>query len=129
MKEIRWVGSSKKDIKDFPDEVRQEIGFSLYLAQCGTKAANAAPMLGFGGARVLEVVVDDSGDTYRAVYIVKFVKAVYVLHAFQKKSIKGIATPRPDIDLIKSRLKSAQEHYGKNYEPAKKRGGHGHEKE
>jgi phage-related protein len=76
---------------------------------------NAVPMVGFGGASVLEVVIDESGDAYRAVYTVKFAEAIYVLHAFQKKSKRGIATPRPDINLIHSRLKLAERHYADNF--------------
>jgi phage-related protein len=111
MKPVHWVGSTRKDLKAFPEAVREEVGFSLYLAQQGGKAVNAVPMVGFKGAKVLEVVIDEQGDTFRAVYTVKFSKAVYVLHAFQKKSKKGIATPKPDIDLINTRLKAAEEHY------------------
>lgn len=111
MKPIFWVGSSKDDLSAFPEDVKKEAGFSLYMAQCGGKAINTVPMVGFGGANVLEVVIDDTGNTYRAVYTVRFSNAIYVLHAFQKKSVKGKATPKPDMNLIKSRLRSAHEHY------------------
>jgi len=87
------------------------MGYALYQAQLGLKAPLAKPLRGFGGAGVLEIVEDHRGDTYRAVYTVKFSDFVYVLHAFQKKSKKGIATPKPDIDLIKKRLKIAEEDY------------------
>lgn len=87
------------------------MGYALFQAQLGLKAASAKPLRGFGGAGVLEVVEDHQTGTYRAVYTVKFSELVYVLHAFQKKSRKGIATPRPDIDLIKRRLRVAQEDY------------------
>ncbi|HKN83512.1 MAG TPA: type II toxin-antitoxin system RelE/ParE family toxin [Pyrinomonadaceae bacterium] len=83
----------------------------MYQAQLGLKASSAKPLRGFGGAGVLEIVEDHQSDTYRAVYTVRFSDLVYVLHAFQKKSKKGIATPKPHIDLIKSRLQVAQEDY------------------
>lgn len=124
MKPIHFVGSSKKDVLDFPDDVRSEVGFTLYLAQMGDKGLNAVPMVGFGGAKVLEVVIDDAGDTYRAVYTVKFQRAVYVLHVFQKKSKRGIATPQPEISLIKSRLKLAENHYKEHYEKADRKERH-----
>jgi phage-related protein len=87
------------------------MGYALYQAQVGLKAPTAKPLRGFGGTSVLEVVEDHQTDTYRAVYTVKFSELVYVLHAFQKKSKKGIATPKPDIDLIRRRLKIAEEDY------------------
>jgi phage-related protein len=85
-------------------------GYALYLAQLGDKHDQAKPLKGFGGAGVLEVVEDHDGDTYRAVYTVRIAKAVYVLHVFQKKAKRGIATPKSDLDLIKQRLRAAQEH-------------------
>src|SRR5258706_16451411 len=85
------------------------MGYALYQAQVGLKASSAKPLRGFGGAGILEIVEDHQTDTYRAVYTVKFSDLVYVLHAFQKKSKKGTATPKPDIDLIRRRLKIAQE--------------------
>lgn len=121
MKPLEWVGSSKDDLCRFPKEVRQEAGYAIHLAQMGDKAANAVPMVGFGGVKVLEVVIDDDGDTYRAVYTVKFAKAVYVLHAFQKKSHRGIATPKPDLALIRIRLAAAEKHYLANYDRRKAR--------
>ena len=111
IKSLLWVGSSKKDLKAFPAEVRSLMGFAFYQAQLGHKPASAKPLAGFGGASVLEIVDDFQTDTYRAVYTVKFADAVYVLHAFQKKSKRGIATPKAEIDLIKSRLKLAEEDY------------------
>lgn len=87
------------------------MGYALYQAQLGLKAPSAKPLRGFGGAGILEIVEDHHTDTYRAVYTVKFSKSVYVLHAFQKKSRKGIATPKADIDLIRQRLRAAEEHY------------------
>lgn len=91
-----------------PDDVQQVFGFALFLAQDGKKHEQAKPLKGFGGAGVLEVVEDFKGDTYRAVYTVKFDKAVYVLHCFQKKSSQGAETPKPDMDLIRERLKKAE---------------------
>jgi phage-related protein len=87
------------------------MGFALYLAETGGKHPDAKPLKGFGGAGVLEIVVDHEGATYRAVYTVKFRGTVYALHAFQKKSKTGIATPKKEIDLIWERLKRAQDHY------------------
>ena len=92
MKPLHWIASSKRDVSEFPDDVKSEVGYTLWLAQKGDKGINALPMVGFGSAKVLEVVIDDSGEAYRAVYTVKFQRAVYVLHAFQKKSKNGIAT-------------------------------------
>ena len=109
IKNIVWVGSSRRDLKAFPAEVKDVMGFALYQAQLGLKALSAKPLRGFGGAGVLEIVEDHQGDTYRAVYTVKFSDLLYVLHAFQKKSKKGIATPKADMDLIKERLKIAAE--------------------
>ena len=107
-----WVASSKKDLKGFPVEIRRTMGFALFQAQAGGKHVDAKPLKGFGGAGVLEVVEDHQGDTFRAVYTVKFAGAVYVLHAFQKKSKKGAATPKAELDLVRKRLKAAEEHYG-----------------
>ena len=115
MKPLNWIGSSQDDLREFPPDVRREAGYSIHLAQKGAKALNAVPMVGFGSAKVLEVVINDDGNTYRAVYTVKFAKAVYVLHAFQKKSRKGISTPKPDLDLIHRRLSAAEKHYNENY--------------
>jgi phage-related protein len=106
-----WVGSSKKDLKGFPLAVRRTMGFALFQAQAGGKHVDAKPLKGFGGAGVLEVVEDHQGSTFRSVYTVKFAGAVYVLHAFQKKSKKGVKTPKAELDLIRRRLKAAEEHY------------------
>ena len=108
MKPLRWVGSSYDDLLDLPAEVRREVGFALFVAQNGDKADNAKPLKGLGGG-MLEVVESYDGDTYRAVYTVRFANAVYVLHTFQKKSKRGIATPQADMDLIKRRLQLAAE--------------------
>lgn len=99
------------DLRAFPSEVRQDIGHALDQAQLGEKSAAAKPLKGFGGAGVLEVVDDFDGNTYRAVYTVKFAEVIYVLHAFQKKAKKGIATPKADLALIRERLKKATEMY------------------
>ena len=109
-KHVLWVGSSKKDLMAMPDEVKSAFGFALYLAQQGKKHQNAKPLKGFSGAGVLEVVEDCLGDTFRAVYTVKIAEIIYVLHCFQKKSKRGIETPKQEIDLIRDRLKMAQEH-------------------
>jgi phage-related protein len=103
-----WVGSSLEDLKAFPREVRRVMGFAIRAAEEGGKHPDAKPMKGFKGASVLEIVEDHDGDTYRAVYTVRFSDAVYVLHAFQKKSKKGIATPKHHLDLIRARLKEAE---------------------
>lgn len=93
-----------------PPDVVDVFGYALHLAQQGGKHAQAKPLKGFGSAGVLEVVEDDDGNTYRAVYTVRFSSAIYVLHCFQKKSHKGIATPKRDLDLVHDRLKLAQQH-------------------
>lgn len=110
-KPVRWVGSSKEDLSDFREEVRLRVGGALWEAQIGRKAPYAKPLKGFGDAAVLEIVDDFDGDTFRAVYTVRFAKAVYVLHAFQKKSKHGVATPKAELDLIDQRLKRAREDY------------------
>ena len=106
-KPLEWMGSSYKDLLVLPREIIQVFGFALSLAQAGEKHESAKVLKGFGGAGVLEVVESDIGGTYRAVYTVKFAEAVFVLHCFQKKSKSGIATPKPDMDLIHARLKQA----------------------
>lgn len=118
MKPLEWVGASLDDLRALPKEVRQEAGFSIHLAQTGGRALNAVPMVGFGSAKVLEVLMPSRGNTYRAVYTVKFKLAVYVLHVFQKKSKTGKKTPATDIALIKRNLKIAERHYTQNYEGA-----------
>jgi phage-related protein len=110
-KPVRWVGSSKEDLSAFPEDVRRRVGGALWEAQVGRKAPYFKPLKGQGGAGVLEVVDDFDGDAFRAVYTVRFAKAVYVLHAFQKKSKRGIATPKAQLDVIERRLKRAQEDY------------------
>jgi len=111
LKQIYWIGSSKEDLLEFPHDVRTEIGYALYVAQKGQKHPSVKPLKGFQGAGVLEVVEDHNTNTYRTVYTLKMADAIYVLHAFQKKSVKGISTPKKEIDLIKSRNKLAEEDY------------------
>ena len=106
---LYWVGSSKEDLSAFPDEVKRVMGFALHAAQTGGKHLDANPLKGFKGAGVLEVVEQHDGNAYRAVYTVRFAHSVYVLHAFQKKSKKGIATPKSEIDLVKERLRRAEQ--------------------
>jgi phage-related protein len=110
-KPMRWVGSSKEDLSDFPKKVKGRAGSALWQAQIGRKAPYAKPLKNYGGASVLEIVDDFDGRTFRAVYTVRFAKAIYVLHAFQKKSKHGIATPKTELDLIDQRLKRAREDY------------------
>lgn len=92
----------------FSEDVKDVFGYALHLAQNGEKHLDAKPLKGFGGAKTLEIIEDHQGDTYRAVYTVKFEGFVYVLHCFQKKSKKGIATPKPDLDKIRARLRDAE---------------------
>ena len=117
IKPVVWVGSSQEDWKIFPDDVQDVMGYALHLhlAQSGEKANNTKPLTGFKGASVLEITDNYDSDTYRAVYTVKFEGIVYILHAFQKKSKKGIATPKSHIQLIEQRLKKAKEHHDKHY--------------
>ncbi len=110
-KRLDWIGDSKEQFCEFPEWVTREMGYALYLAQVGDKSPDAKPLKGFGGAGVLEVVENFDGDTYRAVYTVRFSGIVYVLHAFQKKSKRGVKTPQHEVDLIHARLKRAQEDY------------------
>jgi phage-related protein len=110
-KPVRWIASSKEDLSDFPKEVRGRVGVALWQAQIGGKAPYAKPLKGHGDAGVLEIVDDFDGATFRAVYTVRFAKAVYVLHAFEKKSKHGIATPKAELDLIDRRRKRAREDY------------------
>lgn len=111
LKPLGWLGRAKSDLAEFPAEVVNEIGYALYLVQVGEKHANSKPLKGFGGASVLEVVEDFRGDTFRAVYTVRFAEVIYVLHAFQKKSKSGIETPPKEIEKVKARLKLAQQEY------------------
>ena len=105
---VVWLGSCRRDLRSLPREVRREIGVALYAAQQGDTAPAAKPMTGFGGASVLEIVSDHRGDTWRAIYTIRFREAIYVLHVFQKKSKHGIATPKQEIEVIKRRLAEAE---------------------
>jgi len=102
-----WVGSSRKDLRAFPRQVRSDIGQAIYAAQMGETDPAAKPLKGFGGTRVMEIVDRHNSNTYRAVYTAQFSGVIYVLHAFQKKSKRGIATPRTDIELVRRRLAEA----------------------
>jgi len=104
---VLWMGSSRRDLRSFPLQVRREIGQALYTAQQGEVDPAAKPLRGFGGGSVMEIVAGYRGDTWRAVYTVRHPEAIYVLHAFQKKSKGGISTPKRDIDLIRQRLAEA----------------------
>jgi phage-related protein len=103
-----WMGSSRRDLRGFPRQVRRDIGQALYVAQQGETDPAAKPLKGFGGRSVVEIIADHDGNTWRAVYTVRFEEAVYVLHAFQKKSRRGIVTSRRDMDLTRQRLAEAE---------------------
>jgi phage-related protein len=115
LKPVEWIGSSREDLRAFPDEVREAMGEALYRAQQGDEHPAAKALKGFGGRGVLEIVDDYHGDTFRAIYTVKLTNAIYVLHVFQKKSKKGTATPRHEMELIRTRLKRAEEHHHSHY--------------
>ncbi|MDI3297067.1 type II toxin-antitoxin system RelE/ParE family toxin [Janthinobacterium tructae] len=108
-KPLVWVASTKKELMALPVAIRSFFGHALDLAQRGDRHDSAKVLHGFGCAGVLEIVEDDAGGTYRAVYTVKFEEAVFVLHCFQKKSKSGIATPKQEMDLVRARLQSAQQ--------------------
>lgn len=110
-KPVYWIGKSLEDLRNFSAEVRRNIGFALHYAQMGEKHPSAKPLKGFGGAGVLEIVEAHDGSAYRAVYTVKFSDAVYVLHVFQKKSKTRTKTPKQEIDLVKKRLKVAEDDF------------------
>lgn len=115
VKPLNWVGSSYRDFTRFPAQVQDEMGFALYRAQIGERHPSAKPLKGFGGGGILELLGRHEGDAYRAVYTVRFAEEVYVLHAFQKKSKKGIATPKSETDVIRRRLKAAQQDYSARF--------------
>lgn len=119
LKPIHWIASAYDDLRRCPGEVQDDLGYALYIAQEGGVHRSAKPLKGFGGAGVLEIVDHHDGDTYRAVYTVKFVHAVYVLHVFQKKSKKGIQTPKADMELIRSRLSRAAADHDRRYRKEK----------
>lgn len=104
MKPTHWIGSSKDDLKTFPADVVRDVGYALHQAQHGEKSLHAAPLVGFKGAGVLEVISNFDSNTYRAVYTTRLSEAVFVLHSFQKKSKSGITTPPKDMNLVRSRL-------------------------
>jgi phage-related protein len=103
-----WIGSSRKDLRTFPRAVQRDMGVGLLAVQYGVEPPSAKALKGFGGRSVLELIDDHAGDTYRAVYTVRFEGTVYVLHAFQKKAKKGIATPKGEIELVRRRLREAE---------------------
>jgi phage-related protein len=111
MKPCEFIGSARDDLSAMLLEVKRVFGFAIRAAQRGSKHPDAKPLKGFGGAGVLEVVENFDGETYRAVYTVKFAGMIYVLHVFKKKSKRGSKTPQPDMKLIGSRLKDAQKKY------------------
>ena len=112
LKPVYWVASARKDLRNFPREVQRSVGYALFRAQEGKTAPAAKPLKGIiKGAGILEVVEDSKGNTYRVVYRVRFPEAVYVLHSFQKKSKKGIATPKHEIVLIRERYRAARAHH------------------
>src|SRR5580704_6285513 len=111
LKPVVWIGSSKADFLEFPEEVKDLVGYALYVAQQGGKHPDAKPLQGFGGAGILEVLADHRGDTFRTIYTVRLAGIVYILHAFQKKSKSGIRTPKAEIDLLKARLKRAEQEH------------------
>ncbi len=111
LKPIRWVATSLRDLRAFPRAVRMDIGHALFAAQAGMTDPAAKPLKGFGGAGVLEIVAAHHGNAWRAAYTVRFHGAIYVLHVFQKKSTKGIATPAREIELIRRRLAEAERDY------------------
>ena len=109
LKPVVWVGSSRKDLRAFPDAVQDLMGYALYVAQQGGKHRETKTLTGFGGAGVVEILADHRGDTFRAVYTVRYQGRVYVLHAFQKKSTSGRATPKHELDIITQRLRAAEQ--------------------
>jgi phage-related protein len=109
LKALAWVGSAKGDLLALPEEVIDTFGYALYVAQTGKKHEKAKALHGFGSAGILEIVEDWRGNAYRAVYTVRLSAAVFVLHVFQKKAKHGIATPRQDMELIRERLKVAEQ--------------------
>jgi phage-related protein len=113
-KPLFWLGSALKEVTRFPADVQRSIGFALSAAQYGGKHPSAKPWKGEGPG-VLEIVKDYDGDTYRAIYTVRFARAVYVLHIFQKKSPRGIETRQSDIHLVRERLRMAQQDYEERY--------------
>jgi phage-related protein len=116
---LLWVASSKRDYRDFPPRVQDDLGFQLFLAQTGQHPPSAKPLKGKARGAV-ELIEDFDGDTYRAVYTVQFAEAVYVLHAFKKKSKQGAKTPARDIERIESRLRDAEVDHAERFRQEKK---------
>ena len=108
LRPVTWVGSSRHELASFPKPVRRDMSQALYAAQRGETDPAAKPLKSFGGARVMEIVDRHDTNTYRAVYTVQVAEAIYLLHAFQKKSTKGVATPKHEIDLVRRRLADAE---------------------
>lgn len=108
---MHWVASAKRDLKRMPDDVQDAVGAALREAQRGFTPDSAKPLRGFSGAGVLEIIEDHDGSTYRAVYTVRFAQAIYVLHVFQKRSKRGIATPKQEIEVVRRRLAAAEADY------------------
>jgi phage-related protein len=113
IKPVIWIGSTRADLSRFPEEVKDAIGYALYMAQRGEKHPDAKPLRGFGGAGIVEIVANHAGDAYRAVYTVRLPGRIYALHVFQKKSKSGIKTPKSEIELIKARLRRAEEEHAR----------------
>jgi len=111
---LLWVASSKRDYGEFAERVQDEFGFQLHLAQSGQHSPSAKPLMGLGSG-VVELVEDFDRSTYRAVYTVRFGDAVYVLHGFKKKSKRSIKTPQSDIELIRRRLKDAEQDHAQRF--------------
>ena len=115
MKPIIWIGSSREDLRAMPQQVRRDVGQALYTAQQGETDPSAKPLKGYGGSRVMEIVERHRTDAYRAVYTAHFADAIYVLHVFQKKSKRGIATPKPDIEMIRRRYAEAERYHSERH--------------
>ena len=108
LKPLIWIGTSRRELRAMPQVVQSEFGYALYLAQLGGVHRKSKPLKGFGGTRVMEIVSDHRGNSYRCIYTVRFSGPVYVLHTFQKKSKKGRETPKAEIELIQQRLREAE---------------------
>ena len=108
IKPVIWVGSSRQDLWGFPEPVQDHMGYALYVAQRGGKHRDTKVLRGFGGAGVVEIIKDYRGDTFRAIYTLRYAGAVYVLHAFQKKSKTGAETGRGDVELLRQRLRDGE---------------------
>lgn len=123
IKPVYWMGSSRTDLKSFPGPVQSDVGYAIFAAQRGEEYRSVKALQGFGGRNVLEIVAPHDGNTFRAVYTVKFKDAIYVLHAFQKKSTRGVATSKREIDMVRRRLADAERHHKERQKV------HGQEKE